>query len=432
MIAMVLMSIASVLTLASCVALLRSGRRGRARRLSAESPPPPVTVLKPLRGADPGLEQNLRTFFEQSYDHFELLFGIECEAGVTDPAIAIVERLCREYPGVAARVVRHHGGQGLNPKVSNLRRLMEHARFDHVLVSDSGVSVSPDYLAESVAQLEDRSGRRPVGLVTHLIAGVGDHRLGATLDCLHLNGTVAAGVAGSRLIGRTFCVGKSMLFRRSILESLGGMESVATLLAEDYVIGRMFQVAGFEVRLSAATVRNVTGRTSVRGFLRRHLRWGLMRSRLTPLAYPFEILGIPLGVAALGLALDALLSPVVEGLGTWPADGASPRWIATPLIFAWALALVWARDLIGWWRLRGVDGLSRAALLAPIKDTLVLGVWLLAPLRRHVGWRGRRYRISAGTRLYAEGPSSLVGGPQIGLVGSGRSCRRMKEQQSSQ
>ncbi|MFH1130995.1 MAG: glycosyltransferase, partial [Pseudomonadota bacterium] len=167
-----------------------------------------------------------------------------------------------------------------------------------------------------------------------------------------------------------------------VLERLGGIESVATLLAEDYVIGRMFKQAGYEVRLCAGVIRNMCVKTSVTGFWHRHVRWGLIRSRMKPFGYPFEILANPMVVA---------LGATIFGVHAW--------W---PLL--WGLGLTLARDIFCWMRLRGTSGLARALFWGPIKELMIMGVWIVAPFVRHVAWRGRKYRVSAGTRLYADAP----------------------------
>jgi ceramide glucosyltransferase len=220
-----------------------------------------------------------------------------------------------------------------------------------------------------------------VGLVSSLFAGTAEQTLGATLENLHLNGEVAAGVAlPTELLGHPVVVGKSMMFRRSVFERLGGFASVANVLAEDYVVGRMFHHAGYEVRLAPTPIRNVNPDTGVAAFVRRHLRWGMIRLRLVPLPFALEPLGRPLVVA--------LLAPLLGDFGLWP--------------FAWALGLTLLRDAAQWLALRGRAGLLKALLLAPLRDLLVTAAWIATPFHRHVTWRGKRVRVSAGTRLYAE------------------------------
>jgi ceramide glucosyltransferase len=340
----------------------------------------PVSVLKPLCGLDDALESNLESFFLQRYPDFELVFGAESPR---DPALAVVERLRARYPGVRARVVVH-GRRGLNAKVANLRGMLadEAGASDLVVVSDSNVGVGPDYLAGMVAELAQPG----VGLVTSLFAGASERTLGARLESLHLCGPVAGSIAASEVGGGSaVCVGKSMAFRRSELESLGGLESVSTVLAEDYVIGRMYKEAGYRVRLSPEVVRNVTMSTTLGRFVDRQLRWALLRSRLSPLRYPVELLVNPIAIALLAMLL---------GAGAWT--------------LAWAAALTALRDGAQWLRLRGRAGLARALPWGVAKDMVMLGVFAVAPFLRGISWRGHALRVSAGTRVYAARSNALT------------------------
>lgn len=336
----------------------------------------PVTVLKPLCGADDALEANLETFFCQDHPSFELLFGV---LGENDPAIPVVRRLMARHPQVAARLVIHTGGRALNPKVSNLLAMLEAGTRDLVVISDSNVAVRPDYLSA----LQTSLARPGVGLVTSPIAGVGELSAGAMLENLQLNGTISGSVAASALVGRPLVVGKSMMFRRSDLQRLGGFEAVANLLAEDYVIGRMFRAAGMRVALCPQPVLNVVQTGTLSTFFARHLRWAMLRTRIKTAIYPAEVLANPM--------LGAVLTPFV-GLGAWP------------LLLGAALSM--ARDGLCWLRLRGPRGLLTALPMSPVKDLIGLGIWATAPFRRHVGWRGKRLRLSAGSLLYAEGPDA--------------------------
>jgi ceramide glucosyltransferase len=163
-------------TIAALVALAVTVRRtARAARPSVRRPPP-VTILKPLAGADPGLEANLETFFLQDHPAFEIVFGVEDEA---DPALPVARRLVARYPSVRAKIVVHQTRGGHNPKVRNLRGMMPHATFDLVLVSDSNIRVAPHVVRElaSIAASDPAAG-----VVTNPISGVGEASLAYQLE----------------------------------------------------------------------------------------------------------------------------------------------------------------------------------------------------------------------------------------------------------
>jgi ceramide glucosyltransferase len=356
-------------TAIGAIAVVRVRRRSRTERAERDEP---LSVLKPVAGLDDDLESNLRSFFVQHYEEYEIVFGV---CGEQDPSLALVRRLMQEYAGVTARVVVHDGGRGINPKVSNLRAMLTAASHDLVVVSDSNIRVGSDYLAEMAAEM----ARPQVGLVTSLFAGVGERTFGALVENAHLNAGVVAGVVvPSEVFGHPVAIGKSMMFRRSLIDKIGGLESVAYVLAEDYVIGRMFHEAGFQVRLCPTPVRNVNARTSLAAFVRRHLRWSMIRLRVQPFAFLLEPLTVPVLMAVILLAL-----------------GSPPLWTS-----AWALLVTAARDTVQWIAMRGPRGLGLALLAIPVREILVFVIWLATFPKRHVTWRGNRVRVSAGTRLY--------------------------------
>jgi ceramide glucosyltransferase len=238
--------------------------------------------------------------------------------------------------------------------------------------------VPPDYLSEIAAHLEDPA----VGLVTHLIAGAGERRLGSLMENLHLAGSIAPAIAAAkRLAGRDVVMGKSMALRRRDLEALGGFESVMDVLAEDYLLGlRVGSVLGKRVALAHRPVENVTQGRGVGGFLSRCRRWSVLQRRLVgPWLYACGALANPVFL----LALAAALAPGPGSLAALLAGSG-----AKVLLDAAA-----AREL-------RPGGFSRRQLLwVPVKDLLVGFAWAAAFFEDRVRWRGRWLRVLPGTRL---------------------------------
>jgi ceramide glucosyltransferase len=334
--------------------------------------PPPVSVLKPLCGNDPGLRQNLESFFRQDHPNCELIFGVTDER---DAALDVVRELARAFPHVACRIIVHAGTGALNPKIDNLLGMLPHARHDLALVSDSNVRAPAHYVRE-LAQIY--ALERP-GLVTNLFAGVGEASLGAALENVQLSGFCAAGIALPTLLGDALLVGKSALFSRRRLERLGGLRKLSDVLAEDYVMGKTFAHAGGRIIVAPTVLENVTGSMTLRTMLERQLRWTMMRFRLLPIAAALEPVASPLVLLPLAWLL----------LGPWA--------------IAWAAAMLAVRDLGGWLVLRGRTRWYLPLLLAPLREVLVLATWCVAPLKHRVSWRGKRFRLGAGTLLYLEG-----------------------------
>ena len=371
--AVVLLVLAALLTVIGMVSV--AWVRARPRRHSAVLPN--VSVLKPLSGADPGLADNLRSFFEQDHPGFELIFGV---AQPTDQAVPVVRALMAEFPDVSAQLIIHGGGFATNPKVSNLRGMIGCASHDLVVISDSNIRAPQDYLRDLASTwLEDPEG---TGVVTSLFAGTEARSLGARLECVQLNGFVAAGAAVPVMLGDPVVIGKSMLFSRRVFERLGGFASVSDVLAEDYMIGKMFQHAGYEVRIGRVIIENVTGDASVSRFFDRHQRWSILRTRLHPVAFALEPLLSPLVLLPLALAV----------LG--------------PYGWLYSLGLIVVRDVVQWIFLRGLGGAYWALLLAPVREAIMLAAWATAPFTKYVAWRGHRVRIGAGTRVFIPDPGS--------------------------
>jgi ceramide glucosyltransferase len=333
--------------------------------------PPAVSVLKPLCGADADLKRNLQSFFEQDHACFELVFGV---TDPLDPALRVVRELCERYPQVPCKIIVHPGQGGLNPKVANLEGMLPTAAHDLVLVSDSNVQ-APAHTVRELATLFERE--RP-GLITNLFAGVGENSFGAALENVQLTGFCAAGVALPTLLGDPLLIGKSACFSRRRFEELGGFQRLANVLAEDFVMGKTFAHAGERVLVAPTVIANVTRNATLRSMLARHVRWAMLRFRLRPVA----------------AALEPFTSPLVMLPLAW--------WLLGPWALLWTAALLLVRDVGGWLVLRGSGRWYLPLLLAPLREVAALAAWLVAPLKQHVSWRGKRYRLGAGTLLYRE------------------------------
>jgi ceramide glucosyltransferase len=346
---------------------------GFLRGVCRRSPPlpllarPSVSILKPLAGRDDELRDNLASFARLTYPDYELLFGV---ASVDDPAHAEAQAFLRAFPAVKARVLVTRREDAENPKVAQLLMLERVAKGAVLIVSDSNVRVEPSYVEHLVRDLSLPN----VALVSSVIGGSGEQSFGAALENLQLGALVAPGVVASFVVlGKTISVGKSMAMWRHRLVSIGGFRRVAHVLGEDHMLGRAFEEAGFQTRVSFAAVDNRNVSCSVRRTVERHTRWAKLRRSIEPSAFFLEPLLSPVLVAtaacllvparATALALFACMA--VQTVGAL---------VTTRVVRGHALGWCWAP-------------------LEVVRCYLMMLCWFSACVSRRVRWRGHDMRL---------------------------------------
>jgi ceramide glucosyltransferase len=358
-------------------------KAGRALKINRSLPP--VSVFKPLKGLDGQLGENLRSFFNQNYAEFELLFGVEENS---DPAVEVVKKLQEEYPLVRSKLVVDARRIGANPKINNLNNLLRYASYNIFVINDSNVRVRPEYLTDLVSHL-DESG---VGLVTSSIRGIGGSGLGGILEDLHLNTFLSATVYGvTKMFGVPVTMGKSMCFARQTLEQLGGFRSYGDYLIEDALLGKHIKELGYKVKTSISCVDNVNSGWNLGRFWNRHLRWATLRRHLNVFQYPAEVFAHPTTLSLIYALLrnDQLAWFIFAGICVVKIG-----------IDKIAASCVLSRQ--DWWQY----------LLIPIKELLMFAIWFAAFFKRTVEWRGNKFVLSRNTYVVPRGlepfPSELV------------------------
>ncbi len=357
---------------ALCLISVRRFLRDLARRRDAgHASLPPVSILKPLRGADPGMYESFRSHCLQDYPDYELIFGVD---RADDPAAELVERLQREFPQRAIKLVVCPEVLGANRKVSNLAQMLPHARHAFLLVNDSDIRVEIDYLRRVMAPL----GNRRVGLVTTLYRGAAGGTLGSCLEALGISTDFAAGVLAARQVeGIRFGLGSTLAFPRAALDAIGGFAPLADYLADDYELGARIARAGFQVLLSDTVVETHLPAYSLRGFFQHQLRWarGIRASRPGSYAGLALTFGLPWAMAAVALA-----------------RGASWSWalLAVAAVLRLAVALTVGRTILRDPRL------PRDLWLIPLRDVIAVGVFAASYAGRRIAWRGDRFVLEKG------------------------------------
>jgi ceramide glucosyltransferase len=367
--------------LGTIVSTLRRRIATRPDLAGAATPLPPISVLKPLKGSDAELRENLEAVVAQDYPEFEVLFAVD---DVDDPAVAVVRALMRAHP--ERRISLHLGARraGMNPKVNNLLLLAKRARHDLFLISDADVRPPRDYLKTLAQELAAGAD-----LVHNLPVITRQRTFGAVLESLQMNAFVVATLCGAELLRHNCVVGKSMFFRRAHLDQLGGFEAVKDVLAEDYALGNLFQRAGLSVRLSSKMLPVVHPERTVASFVNRHVRWAQMRRWVCLRAYLCEPFANPVAWLMVGLPLAHAAT-----LGTRHTS-----WLGVSLL---VLGLKCLADSVV---IRVVSGrwapLHHVAFI-PFKDLLIALVWWVGLFDRRVNWRGNLMWIGPASRLYSD------------------------------
>lgn len=336
---------------------------------------PPFSILKPLSGGGFELEERLRSFFEQKYPRFEILFAVRAP---NDPAIPVVEKLCAAFPATPSRVIFTGDPPYPNAKVFSLERLFAAARYDLVVTADDDVHAEPNLLATFAAEFQDPMA----GLLTCPYRSVPSSGFWSKLETVGLNTGFLAEVLVARLFDRLhFALGATIAARRQTLADLGGFHVLKDYLAEDYAIGKLAAELGWRVILSSGIVERHIGPGSFVSTLQAGMRRNRAARRSRPYGYILRIFTNPLPLAL----LFCIAVP-----DWWPV-------LLVTAVFRALAARATASRVLG-------DPLTRAAWwLVPLQDATAFLLWLAAFFGNTIRSGGRRYHLLRDGRLRAAG-----------------------------
>jgi len=343
----------------------------KSTQLARESHQPGISILKPLKGVDPAIYESFCSHCVQDYPEYEIIFGV---SEPDDPAVAVVERLQKEFPTREIRLVVCPERLGTNLKVSNLVQMLPQARYDYLIVNDSDIRVAPDYLQRVLAPLSQPE----VGMVTCLYRGVPGRTLGSRLESLGISTDFAGGVLVARsLEGVRFGLGSTLALRRAELERIGGFEGLLDYLADDYQLGKRIAALGLEVRLSEIVVDTFLPAYDLSSFLEHQLRWARSVRDSRRWGYIGMLLtyGLPW----------ALLALVATRAAPW-----SVALFAIALILRVAVAIVVGRSAL---QDRFVLRLLPLVLL---RDLVAVVVWCASFASDTISWRGSHFHLRDG------------------------------------
>jgi ceramide glucosyltransferase len=358
----------SAVGLVQAIAGARALRRFVHRPRLEPTRTPPVTVLKPLYGDEPLLEEALASVCRQDYPVWQVVFGVQNAA---DTALPVAQRLKSRFAECDIAVVIDPRTHGANRKVGNLMNMLPAAKHDVLVIADSDVHVAPDWLWRLAAALEQPS----VGLATAIYTGLPapppqPYRRGrrwSELAAMQINQYFLPGALLARAMGRQDCLGATMALRRETLERIGGFHALVNHLADDNVLGRLVQRLGLKVALADTIPATTVAETTLRALWRHELRWARTIRALEPAPFAASALQYPLVWALLAVALAA-----------------GAPWSLAWFALAWAVRAAAARAMD-----RALRLANRSPLwLLPVRELMSVAVMAASYAGRRVDWRG--------------------------------------------
>ena len=334
---------------------------------------PPVTILKPLKGADAESEACFRSHFTLDYPQYQVVFGV---ADKNDPAVAIVEKLRREFPKLDAQLVFCPQQLGANRKVSNLAQMLPAAKHDYLVINDADMLVRPEYLREVTAPFANEK----IGFVTCVYRALPGKTIWSKVEALGICTEFMPAVLLARMIegGVNFGLGATLAGTRKALDKMGGFESLLNRLADDYDLGTGIKRAGFATALSPYVAETHAPDYDLRGFWNHQIRWNRTVRDARPAGYAGLIFtfGIFWSLLAMAFARGALWSS---------------------LLFALVLGMRYLMAI-------GAGGIAlndrfliRDLWLLPVRDAMSMVVWIASYFGKTVVWRGERFLLDKGT-----------------------------------
>lgn len=331
-----------------------------ARRLS--HPPgepatgtPFITLLRPVCGRDPNDMATLGSSFGLDYPDYEVLF---CVADSNDPAVTLLRDIIARHPKISARLLIGDDRITANPKLNNLQKGWSASRAHWIAMADSNLLLPPDYLRRLLDHWQTGTG-----LVSSPPIGIRPEGLAASIECAFLNGNQGRLQLAADSLGLGFAQGKTMFWRRETLDGAGGLAALSHDLAEDAAATKLVRARGERVTLTRHPFAQPIGKRSLRAVWDRQLRWSRVRRDGFPMLFLLEPLNSPL--------LPTLACALTFG----------PLYAAV-MLKLWYLAEAALLKKAGWpcgWR---------DVIAMPLRDAMMLPLWLATFAKRGITWRG--------------------------------------------
>jgi ceramide glucosyltransferase len=343
----------------------------RRRKLPPAAFTPPVSLLKPLHGSEPDLESHLQSFFEQEYPKYEIIF---CARSEQDAGLELARRVAARYPAIRSKFVCSGSAPYANAKVWSMERMQSVAAYRFFVISDSDVSVTPEYLRAVMAPFADER----VGMVTCLYRGVADSSVWSQLEAVGMSVEMSAGVLVAEMLeGMKFALGPTMVVRRDSLDEAGGFRAIGPYHADDFMLGNRISATGHRVVLSTHTIEHHVLNSSFLPSVLHQIRWMQSTRFSRPKGHFGTALtfSMPYGLLAAGVALGF------------------HRPLLGALLFLWSWASRVALGALVGRLVVAEPRLLHSALLYPLRDLLGFCYWVASYVSNQVKWRGEVYNL---------------------------------------
>ena len=329
---------------------------------------PAVSVFKPVRGLEKNLDRNLRSIAQQDYPHYQVIYSVQ---DPNDAALPILRAIEAEFGPERITVVIDMVQTGANGKINNILGALPKAKHDILVISDSDTCLRPDYLKTLVSPLANPQ----VGCVCTPFKLTEAQSWYEALELLTINADFMPSVMFAEVTGASkACLGPSLAIRRSTLDNVGGLASLADYLVEDYELGRRVWTSGLQMVLLPYVIDAVVDLDGWGSWWRHQVYWdqNTFLARPAPFVATVLIRAVPFAVLFMLLQQGSLLS--------WGI-------LLMTIAIRYCSAAIVARQL------HDPESLRYLALL-PIRDCFGLIFWALSFSQRTVTWRGVEYRLT--------------------------------------
>jgi len=332
---------------------------------------PAISNLKPVKGLDPEAYENFASLCRQDYPEYELLF---CTTDATDPSVPVIQKLMRDFPDRQIRLVYSAGIDVINDKVAKLGVMTREAKYDHLVINDSDVRVTPDYFRTVIAPLQNAA----VGGVTCFYVSTEDRSFVERLQSVGMISDFYAGILVAwKLDGVHFALGPTMVSTKQTIQKFGGFQVLENRPADDLLFGRLIAEQGVEMKFLPYTVQTTPDYNGVGELFAKRARWMTVMRKMRPWGHIGLLFtwGLPWSLLA------AMVHPTAPVMAAYLGG-----YLACRILITW---------LIGGFGLKQ-QGLWKNYALIPFWDALAFLVWLTSFTRNYIRWRGVDYRLQEG------------------------------------